>query len=364
MSALRYKDYQGGVEFDEGRLIVRLLHIDDLITTQIDNASEAQAAFVELVEDYVASCAELGKQPCKPFKGSFNVRLSPRLHKQIAFAAIEEGETLNSFVVSAIENKIHADWYDTIDADMSPEISPSANSMGSLRLSLVTCPIIVIPATSEVKIRFDRVYENRLKYPQGFADSADETVSSWVIEIDQFVPRKEIDALYLTSPYYILPNGRVGQDAYAVIREVIRSFDKVAIAHVVVAGHEHLIALEARESGLLGTLVRDPHEVRDPSEYFDGIQDVNVSKEMLDLAKHIVDQKSGRFDPKKLWAYYKSAGDGETPKAPAIEKGLPPARSNVINLMDALRASLSRDHRTRTERKNPKTGNEKPAGKG
>lgn len=363
MSALRYKDYQGGVEFDEGQLIVRLLHIDDLITTQIDSASEAQAALVELVEDYLASCAELGKQPCKPFKGSFNVRLSPRLHKQLAFAAIEEGETLNSFVVSAIENKIHNGWDNTIAADIQSKISPRANPTGILRLSLVTCPIIVIPATSEMNIQFDRTNENRVKYPQGFADSADEAVSPWAIEIDLFVPRKEIDTLYLTNPHYIVPSGRVGQDAYAIIREAIRSFDKVAIAHVVVAGREHLIALEARENGLLGTLVRHPNEVRDSPEYFDEIQDMKVSKEMLDLAKHIVDQKSGRFDPKKLWAYYKSAKDNENQNAPAIEDGLPPTGSNVINLMDALRASLSRDRRARTERKSPKIPNEKPAGK-
>jgi DNA end-binding protein Ku len=368
MSALRYKEYQGGVEFDEGRLMVRLLHIDDLITTEIDSASEAQAAFVELVEDYVASCAELGKQPCKPFKGSFNVRLSPRLHKQVAFAAIEQGETLNSFVVSAIEDKIHAGWHDTTNANISSEIGPRANSIGTLRFSLVTCPIIVIPATSESEIRFDRVNENianRVQYPQGFSDSGDEAASPWVIEIDQFVPKKEIDYLYLSNSFYIVPAGKVGHDAYAVIREVIRSLERVAIARVVSPGGEHVFAMEARGNGLLGTQVRHPHEVRDSSESFAAIQNVKVTKDMLDLAKHIVERKSGHFDPDKFWDHRVAGLRSKEiiQQNSLVEKSVLPKGGNVINLMEALRASLNRSNHSRNEKKPKKTAGGKSTDK-
>lgn len=108
MSVLQYKDYQGEVTFDTDHLVIRILHIDDFITTEVDSATNAHAAFVELVDDYIASCEELGKPPCKPFKGSFNVRMTPKLHKHVAFAAAASGQSLNAYVVQAIEGQLHA----------------------------------------------------------------------------------------------------------------------------------------------------------------------------------------------------------------------------------------------------------------
>jgi DNA end-binding protein Ku len=131
--------------------------------------------------------------------------------------------------------------------------------------------------------------------------------STRTIEIDEFVPRSEIDDLYLVRPYYIVPDGKVGHDAYAVIRETIRSLDQVAIARVVLTNREHVIALEARDKGLMGMLLRYPYEVRDAAEYFDDIQDVKITKDMLDLAKHIVESKSGHFDPSKFEDHYEAA---------------------------------------------------------
>jgi DNA end-binding protein Ku len=101
-------------------------------------------------------------------------------------------------------------------------------------------------------------------------------------------------------PYYIVPDGKVGHDAFGVIRVTIRSLDKVALARVVLTNREHVIALEARDKGLMGMLLRYPYEVRDASEYFDDIQDVKITKDMLDLARHIVEQKSGHFQPDKF----------------------------------------------------------------
>jgi predicted HicB family RNase H-like nuclease len=106
MSALRYKDFQGSVEFEDDRLIIRILHIDDFVTTEIDSASAAQAAFSELVEDYLATCTELGKEPCKPFKGSFNVRVTPELHRKVAMAAAELNESMNAWISKAMEARI------------------------------------------------------------------------------------------------------------------------------------------------------------------------------------------------------------------------------------------------------------------
>jgi DNA end-binding protein Ku len=167
--------------------------------------------------------------------------------------------------------------------------------------------------------------------------------STRTIEIDEFVPRKEIDDLYLVRPYYIVPDGKVGHDAYAVIRETIRSLDKVALARVVLTSREHVISLEARKKGLVGMLLRYPYEVRDQSEYFDEIQDVKITKDMLDLAKHIVEQKSGHFDPSKFEDHYEAALQellNKKQKGQPIPKSAPKRDDNVVDLMSALRASI------------------------
>lgn len=255
-------------------------------------------------------------------------------------------------------------------------MAPRANWKGFLRLSLVTCPVALFPATSESeKISFNQINRktgHRIKYMKVDADTGEEVSnediikgykvdtdryleitkdelenialeSTRTIEIDEFVPRKEIDDLYLVRPYYIVPDGKVGHDAYAVIRETIRSLDKVALARVVLTSREHVIALEAHDKGLMGMLLRYPYEVRDASEYFDDIQDVKITKDMLDLAKHIVEQKSGHFDPEKFEDHYESALQDllqKKQKGQPIERRASRSSGNVIDIMDALRASL------------------------
>src|SRR6202000_2155843 len=167
--------------------------------------------------------------------------------------------------------------------------------------------------------------------------------STRTIDIDEFVEKSEIDPRYLIRPYYLRPDGKIGHDAFAVIRETIREMGKVAIGRVVLTNREHIIALEAMDRGLIGTLLRYPYEVRDPAEYFDDIQDVKVTKDMLDLARHIVEQKAGRFEPDKFEDQYETAlfdlinqnraGKPITPK----ER---PRGDNVVDLMEALRRSV------------------------
>jgi DNA end-binding protein Ku len=184
--------------------------------------------------------------------------------------------------------------------------------------------------------------------------------STRTIEIDEFVQKSEIDLRYLIRPYYLRPEGKVGHDAFAVIRETIREMNKVAIGRVVLTNREHIIALEPLGKGLVGTLLRYPYEVRSEAEYFDEIQDVKVTKDMLDLARHIVNQKTGNFEPEKFEDRYetalidlinsKRAGKPITPK----ER---PAASNVVDLMEALRRSVGG---ARAETKAPKKPAKKP----
>jgi DNA end-binding protein Ku len=167
--------------------------------------------------------------------------------------------------------------------------------------------------------------------------------STRTIEIDEFVPRKEIDDHYLVRPYYIVPDGKVGHNAYAVIRETIRSMDKVALARLVLTSREHVISLEARDKGLMGMLLRYPYEVRDQAEYFDEIQDVKITKDMLDLARHIVEQKSGHFDPSKFEDHYEAALQdllNKKQNGQPLPKAAPRRTDNVVDLMAALRASI------------------------
>jgi DNA end-binding protein Ku len=169
--------------------------------------------------------------------------------------------------------------------------------------------------------------------------------STRTIDIDEFVPKSEIDEFYLVRPYYIVPEGKVGHDAYAVIREIIRTMDKVAIARFVLTNREHIIALEARGRGLVGMLLRYPYEIRDENEYFDDIQDVKVTKEMLELARHIVETKSADFEPDKFEDRYENALvellNQKRKGEPIRTAAKPRDTGNVVNLMDALRKSLS-----------------------
>jgi len=262
-------------------------------------------------------------------------------------------------------------------------MAPRANWKGFLRLSLVTCPVALYPATSDTeKVSFNQINRktgHRIKYAKVDADTGEEVAnedimkgykidtdtyievskdeledialeSTRTIEIDEFVPRTDIDSRYVIRPYYLVPDGKVGHDAFAVIRETIRTMNKVAIGRVVLTNREHIIALEPLDNGLMGTLLRYPYEVRNEKEYFDDIQDVKITKDMLDLAKHIVEQKSGSFEPDQFEDRYEQAlidlinqkrnGLGTTAKT------APKSGGNVINLMDALKRSLAGEKQT------------------
>jgi DNA end-binding protein Ku len=257
-------------------------------------------------------------------------------------------------------------------------MAPRANWKGFLRLSLVTCPVALYPATSDTeKVSFNQINRktgHRIKYAKVDAETGEEVPSEDItkgykvdtdtyvevtkneledvalesthtIEIDEFVPKSDIDSRYLIRPYYLVPDGKVGHDAFAVIRETIRSMDKVAIGRVVLTNREHIIALEPLGKGLMGTLLRYPYEVRSEQDYFDDIQDVKITKDMLELAKHIVETKAGVFEPEKFKDHYESALidliNRKRSGVPITAKAEPRTAGNVINLMDALKRSLA-----------------------
>lgn len=255
-------------------------------------------------------------------------------------------------------------------------MAPRAYWKGYLKLSLVSCPISLFPATSErEKISFHQLHKqtgNRIRYKKVDAETgreveADDIVKGYevskgeyieldpeeleavaieskrVIEIDEFVPKADIDELYLNNPYYIVPDGEVGQQAFAVIREAIRKEGMVALGKVVFTSREHIIALEARGKGLMGVTLRYPYEVRNEKEYFDDIETEKVPKDMLELACHIVDTKRGEFDPKRFEDRYEDALKEllrKKQKGEKIERPKETRPSNVVDLMEALRQSV------------------------
>jgi len=248
---------------------------------------------------------------------------------------------------------------------------------GSLKLSLVSCPVLLYPAsTSTDKTRFHMINKqtgNRLKQQMVDAETGDvvegdqkgrgyelkkgeyveietqeldavQIESNHTIDIDSFVPRDEIDKRYLNHPYYIAPDGRAGIDAFAVIRDAMKDKDRVALARIVLTNREHIIAIEPLGKGLLGTTLRYPYELRDADEYFDGIKTPRISKDMIELASHILDTKAAHFDPSKFKDEYENAlktlvrrkAAGKPVKAAEPQE----KPDNVISLMDALRQSL------------------------
>jgi DNA end-binding protein Ku len=268
-------------------------------------------------------------------------------------------------------------------------VAPRAYWKGYLKLSLVSCPVALFPASSErEKIRFHQINKktgNRIKYRKVDAETEEEVDASHIvkgyevgkgeyielepeeleavaiestrtIEIDDFVPRKEIDELYLNNPYYVVPDGEVGQQAFAVIREAIRKEGMVALGRVVFTSREHVIALEPRGKGLLGVTLRYPYELRKEDQYFDEIEDEKIPKDMLELASHIVETKSGHFNPDKFEDHYEEALKELLKKKRAGEKIEAPKErepAKVINLMDALRRSVSAERAGGARRKPP-----------
>ena len=256
-------------------------------------------------------------------------------------------------------------------------MAPRPSWKGYLKLSLVSCPVALYPsASSSEKVSLHMLNGetgNRLK--QQYVDGEtgdiverDERVkgyevakgdyivvtddeiadvkieSSHTIDIDKFVPKSEIDRLYFDNNYYIAPDDKVGEEAFAVIREAMRRRDMVGIARVVLFGKERMIMLEPRSNGLLGTTLRYGYEIRADGAYFDDLPKVELTKELLDLASHIIDTKAGKFQPEEFKDRFQDAiialirAKQEGRPAPSDQPQQRP--SNVLNLMDALRRSL------------------------
>lgn len=254
-------------------------------------------------------------------------------------------------------------------------MAPRASWKGHIRLSLVSCAVKMFPATSSSdRISFNQLHKdthNRINMkpvdPElGLVERSDlvrgyeyedkqyiiiedsdlETVrieSNHTLNIEAFVDESEVDVIYQDAPYYLAPDGAMAEETFVVLRDAMRKSGKVAIARLVLSSRERVVTIGARDNGMFVTTLRNPNEVRGTTEYFGNIPVGNPDPEMLDLAQKLIEQKVTRFDPRAyedryevaLMSMIKEKLKGHKPIIAAA-----PERGNVINLMDALKASL------------------------
>lgn len=247
---------------------------------------------------------------------------------------------------------------------------------GHLKLSLVTCPVALYTATSSAShVSFHLINpetNNRIRMVptdpdagpversdlvKGYEVSKDEYVlfddedfdkvrleSTRTISIDEFVDEDDIDRLYWNDPFYVVPEKGVGAEAFAVIRDAMEAAGKVAIGCLVLRGRERQIALEVRGKGLVAYSLRAHDEVRNAADYFDDIPEVKPDKDMVEIATRIIGQKEAEFDPSQFKDRYDEALKEMIKAKQKGGKGVveapEPDDTNVVDLMEALRASL------------------------
>jgi DNA end-binding protein Ku len=247
---------------------------------------------------------------------------------------------------------------------------------GHLKLSLVTCPVALYTATSSAShVSFNLINpetNNRIRMVatdpdtgpversdlvKGYEVSKDEYVlfddadfdkvkleSTRTIDIGQFVDEADIDRLYWDDPFYVVPETGVGAEAFAVIRDAMKAAGKIAIGCLVLRGRERQIALEVRGKGLVAYSLRPHDEVRDTADYFDAIPEVKADKDMVEIATRIIGQKEAAFDPTEFKDRYDEALKemirAKQTGGKDLVEAAEPDDTNVIDLMEALRASL------------------------
>ena len=268
-------------------------------------------------------------------------------------------------------------------------MAPRPNWKGYLKLSLVSCPVALYPATTtseRVSFRtLNRDTGNRVRrqfvdeqtgepvetenQAKGYEVGKGEYIliedeelksvqieSNHTIDIERFVPRAEIDETYLDTPYYLAPTDRVGEEAFAVIRDAMRSEKMVGLARVVLFRRERLMMLEPRGKGIVSTTLHYANEVHAANAYFEEIPDLTLPKEMLELAKHIIEKMRGEFEPDQFEDRYEKA---VIELIRSKQKGMPikpqptHRQTNVVNLMDALRRSVEGEKSAGEAKKTP-----------
>jgi len=255
-------------------------------------------------------------------------------------------------------------------------MAPRANWKGHLKLGLLSCPVALYTAASEAdRISFhtlNRKTGNRVQrkfvdsetgkpvergeqvkgYEIGKGDyvvltneDIEEAIpeSTKTIDIDTFIAAEKMDEVFVDNPYYLAPSDKTGLEAFVLIRKAMEAKGVVGIARTVLFRRSRLLLLRPTGPGLTASTLYFDYEVRPAAQVFRDIEKVDISKEMIDLAKHIIQTKRGRFEPEELDDRYEDAvADLIRAKQQGKEIKAPPKPAhggNVVNLLDALRKS-------------------------
>jgi DNA end-binding protein Ku len=255
-------------------------------------------------------------------------------------------------------------------------MAPRAFWTGHLRLSLVNIPVKLYPATtSERTIAFHQIHEpsgKRVRYQKvapGVGPVENEEItkgyeyekgkyvlidpkeidelkleSKQTIELVRFVDEDAIDARYYETPYYLLPDGEMADEGYVIVQKALKDTGKVGVGQFILRGHGNIVAIKPCGKGLLLEVLRHADEVRSADTLFKEIADVKIDKEALDLAKELIQRKTGKFEPEQFKDEYTEAvweliQAKLEHRAPDIVTELP-GTAKVINIMDALKKSV------------------------
>jgi DNA end-binding protein Ku len=261
------------------------------------------------------------------------------------------------------------------DAAARPHLSRRPLWEGNLKLSLVSCPVALYAATTRSndisfhllnpkthnRIRMiptdpDKGPVERSELVKGYEIEKNNYVvvtpeeldavkleTTHTLDIERFVDAGEIDRLYWNTPYFLLPADETGMDAYTVIRDAMEGAGRIALGRVVMHTRERLMAVEARGNGLIAYSLRMANEVIDADTAFADIPKGRPNKQMIEIAEKIIDQQQGAFEPAHFKDRYETALRDLIKRKERGEKVVtaePPAETNVIDLMEALKKSL------------------------
>jgi len=255
-------------------------------------------------------------------------------------------------------------------------MAPRAFWTGNLRLSLVTIPVRLYPATStERRIELHQIHEStgkRIRYQKvapGVGPVEDEEItkgfeyekgkyllldqkeidelkleSKQTIELVRFVDASAIDARYFEKPYYLLPDGDVAEEGYVIMQKALSQSNKIGVGQLILRGQGNIVALKPCGRGLMLEILRHANEVKSADKFFEDVPEMKVDKEALELAIELIERKSGAFEPEKFKDEYNDAvweliNAKLEHRAPAIVTG-DPGTAKIINIMDALKKSV------------------------
>jgi DNA end-binding protein Ku len=271
------------------------------------------------------------------------------------------------------------------------QLAPRANWKGTLKLGEVSCAVaLYTAASSSDRIAFHtlnrktghRVQRRYVDSETGKAVEHDDQVKGYEVDsgdyvllepediaaavpdsdkmlaVSRFVECQDIDDVYFDKSYYLAPDDKTAQEAYALIRDGMRAKKVAALAQTVLFRRVRTVLVRPHGDGLIATTLNFDYEVRSAQEAFEDVSDKKIKGEMLELAEHIIKTKRGKFDPRTFEDRYdaaladliKAKAEGKTIKAPPE-----PRDEKVIDLMAALRESAGKKSAAKPKRKASKS---------